>query len=90
MHLTYAKMLAIVVHENMKLGDNTLNNERLALVNTKFQPKYLRIVALILLPYNVALILLPYNISIILKLKGHMKGRLILKILDFKKIYRAV
>ena len=27
MHLTYAKMLAIVVHENMKLGDNTLNRE---------------------------------------------------------------
>ena len=76
MHLTYAKMLAIVVHENMKLGDNTLNNERLALVNTKFQPKYLRIVALILLPYN---------ISIILKLKGLMKGRLILRILNFKK-----
>ena len=40
MHLTYAKMLAIVVHENMKLGDNALNNERLALVNTKFQLKY--------------------------------------------------
>ena len=40
MHLTYAKMLAIVVHENMKLGDNTLNNERLTLVNTKFLPKY--------------------------------------------------
>ena len=36
MHLTYAKMLAIVVHENMKLGDNTLNNETLTLVNTKF------------------------------------------------------
>ena len=29
-------MLAIVVHENMKLGDNTLNNEKLTLVNTKF------------------------------------------------------
>ena len=38
--LQYAKMLAIAVHENMKLGDNTLNNERLTLVNTKFQPKY--------------------------------------------------
>ena len=36
MQLKYAKMLAIVVHENMKLGDNTLNNERLSLVNTKF------------------------------------------------------
>ena len=40
MYLTYAKLLAIVVHENMKLGDNTLNNEKLTLVNTKFQPKY--------------------------------------------------
>ena len=69
-------MLAIVVHENMKLGDNTLNNERLTLVNTKFQPKYYRIVALILLPYN---------ISIILKLKGHIKARLILRILNFLK-----
>ena len=76
MHLTYAKLLAIVVHENMKLGDNTLNNERLTLVNTKFLPKYWRIVALILLPYN---------ISIILKLKGHIKGRLISRILIFLK-----
>ena len=66
MHLTYAKMLAIVVHENMKLGDNTLNNERLTLVNTKLLTKYVRIVALILLPYNV---------TKILKLKGHIKGR---------------
>ena len=76
MHLTYAKMLAIVVHENMKLGDNTPNNERLTLVNTKFKPKYVRIVALTLLPYNK---------SIILKLKGHIRGRLILRILNFKK-----
>ena len=76
MHLKYAKMLAIVVHENMKLGDNTLNNERLTIVNTKFLPKYWRIVALILLPYN---------ISIILKLKGHIKERLISRILNFKK-----
>ena len=76
MHLTYAKMLAIVMRENMKLGDNTLNNERLTFVNTKFLPKYWRIVALILLPYN---------ISIILKLKGHIKGRLISRILNFKK-----
>ena len=45
MHLTYAKMLAIVMRENMKLGDNTLNNERLTFVNTKFLPKYSRIVA---------------------------------------------
>ena len=40
MHLKYAKMLANVVHENMKLGDNTLNNERLSLVKTKFVTKY--------------------------------------------------
>ena len=76
MHLTYAKMLAIVMRENMKLGDNTLNNERLTFVNTKFLPKYWRIVALILLPYN---------ISIILKLKGHIKGMLISRILNFSK-----
>ena len=76
MHLTYAKMLAIVMRENMKLGDNTLNNERLTFVNTKFLPKYWRILALILLPYNV---------SIILKLKGHIKGRLISIILFFFK-----
>ena len=75
MHLEYAKMLAIVVHENMKLGHNTLNNERLTLVNTKFLPKYWRIVALILLPYN---------ISIILKLKGHIKERLTSRILIFQ------
>ena len=63
MHLTYAKMLAIVMRENMKLGDNTLNNERLTFTNTKFLPKY-------------------YNMSIILKLKGHIKGRLISRILS--------
>ena len=40
MHFTYVKMLAVVVHENMKLGDNTLNNDRLTLVNTKFQVNY--------------------------------------------------
>ena len=33
------KMLAIVVHENMKLGDNTLSNERLSFVNKKFRAK---------------------------------------------------
>ena len=53
------------MRENMELGDNTLNNERLTFI--------------------VALILLPYNISIILKLKGHMKGRLISRILFFFK-----
>ena len=76
MHLTYAEMLAIVMRENMNLGDNTLHNERLTFVNTKFLPKYWRILALILLPYN---------ISIILKLKGHIKGRLISRILIFLK-----
>ena len=40
MHLKYAKMLAIVVHKNMELGDNTLINERLSLVNTKFLTNY--------------------------------------------------
>ena len=29
MYLKYAKMIAIVLHENMKLADNTLSNERL-------------------------------------------------------------
>ena len=29
------QMLAIIVHENMKLGDNTLNNERLSFVKKK-------------------------------------------------------
>ena len=76
MHLTYAKIIAIVMRENMKLEDNTLNNERLTFVKTKFLPKYWRIVALILLPYN---------ISIILKLKGHIKGRFISRILIFFK-----
>ena len=76
MHLTYAKMLAIVMCENMKLGDNTVNNERLTLVKTKFLPKYWRIGAVILLPYNK---------SIILELKGHIKGMLISRILNFKK-----
>ena len=40
MHLKHAKMVAIVVHGNMRLGDNTLNNERLSLVNTNFLTKY--------------------------------------------------
>ena len=60
----------------MKLGDNTLNNERLSLLMTKLPIKNYPIVALILLPYN---------ISIILKLKGHIKGRLISRILNFLK-----
>ena len=48
-----------------------LNNERVSLVNAKLLTKHQRIVALILLPYN---------ISIIQKLKGHIKGRLISRI----------
>ena len=40
MHLTYAKMLPVVMRKNMKLGDNNLNNERVTFVNTKFLPKY--------------------------------------------------
>ena len=48
-----------------------LNNEMVSLVNTKLLTKHQRIVALILLPYN---------ISIIQKLKGHIKGRLISRI----------
>ena len=75
MHLTSAKMLAIVMQENKKRGDNTLNNERLTFVNTKFLTKYWRIVAFILLPYN---------LSIILKLKGNIK-RLLSRILFFEK-----
>ena len=30
MHLKYAEVLVIVLHQNMKLGDNTQNNERLS------------------------------------------------------------
>ena len=33
-------MLAIVVHEKMELGDNTLNTQKLSLVNTKLLTKY--------------------------------------------------
>ena len=39
MHLTCAEMSAIVVHENMKLEEDTLNNERLSLVNKKLRTK---------------------------------------------------
>ena len=47
-------LLVTVVDVKMKLGDNALNNERLTFVSTKFLLKYWRIVALILLPYNVS------------------------------------
>ena len=39
MHLTYAKMLAIVMRENMKLGDNTLNKKMLVTAVAQSQPK---------------------------------------------------
>ena len=67
-------LLVTAIHVKMKLGDNTLNNERLSLVMTKLPIKNYPVVALILLPYN---------ISIILKLKVHIKGRLISRILKF-------
>ena len=69
-------LLVTAVHVKMKLGDNALNNERLSLVMTRLPIKKYRIVAVILLPYNV---------STILKLKGHIKGRLISRILNFLK-----
>ena len=37
MHFKYAKMLAVVIWRH---GDNTLNNERVSLVNTKFLTKH--------------------------------------------------
>ena len=40
MNLKYAKMLAIVVYEKMKLVDNTLNNQKHSLVNSKLLIKY--------------------------------------------------
>ena len=50
MHLTYAQMLAIAVHENMKLGDNTFNN-----VN-KISDNLLANRRLYLLPHNKSII----------------------------------
>ena len=63
-------LLVTAVYVKMKLGDNTFNNERLPLVKTKLAIKNWRIVALLLLPYN---------ISIIVKLKGNIKDGLSLK-----------
>ena len=63
-------LLVTAVYVKMKLGDNTFNNERLPLVKTKLAIKNWRIVALLLLPYN---------ISIIVKLKGHIKDGFSLK-----------
>ena len=39
--MKYAKMQAIVVHENLKFGDNTLNNERLSHCEHKISDKLL-------------------------------------------------
>ena len=41
MHLKCAKMLAIILHENMKLGDNSLSNERLSSCKHKIFDKIL-------------------------------------------------
>ena len=60
----------------MKLGDNALNNDRLSLVKTKLPIKNSRIVALILLPYN---------ISKTLRVKGFLKRRFISIISIFLK-----
>ena len=76
MQLKYSKMLGIVLHENMKLEDNTLSNKRLSSCKHPIFDKILVNCS----PYFAA-----YNTSMILKLKGHIKGRLILKILNFKK-----
>ena len=53
-------MLGIVVYKNMKLEDNTLNNERLSLLNRKFATKKSELQSL----FNC----LNYKLSIILKL----------------------
>ena len=53
-----------------------LNNEKISLVSTKFPTKKLRIVALILLSYK---------LSVILKLKDHIKLRLISRISSYLK-----
>ena len=50
-------LLVTAVHVKMKLGDNFLNNKRLLLLMTKLPIKNQRIVALVLLPYNISIIL---------------------------------
>ena len=62
----------------MKLGDNTFNNDRLSLVMTKLPIKKLTNCS----PYFTDL-----NIPIILKLKGNIKGRLISRIINLKKLF---
>ena len=61
------KCYLLLFHENMKLGDNTLNKEGLSLVNTKLPMKKIANCS----PYFT----LPYNMSMILRLKGHLKKR---------------
>ena len=68
---SFAHLYCIVIYCCWRENDNTLNNERLSLVMTKLPIKN----------YGIeALVLLPYNMSIILKLKSHIKGRLISRI----------
>ena len=72
-------MLATVVHENMKLGDNTLNNETCKHENKKTKKRI------------VAQILPPYKLSIISRLESQIKRRSISRIsIFFKNIYLAV
>ena len=66
-------MLAIVMRENMKLGDNTLNNERLTFVN-KISAKILANCS----PYFTALQYINY-----LETKRSYKGKVNLKNLKF-------
>ena len=75
MHLTYAKMLAIVMRENMNLGDNTLNNERLTFVN-KISAKILANFS----PYFTALQYINH-----LETKGAYKRKVYLKNINFFK-----
>ena len=76
MHLTYAKMLAIVVHENMKLGDNALNNETARTCKHKISAKILANCS----PYFNALLYINN-----LETKRSYKRKANLKNLKFKK-----
>ena len=83
MHLTYANMLAVVVHENIKLGDNTLNNEREA------HTRKHKISAKILANCSAYFTALQYINN--LETKRSNKRKVNLKNLNFfLKIYRAV
>ena len=69
-------MPAIVMRENMKLGDNTLNDERLTFVNTKISAKILANCS----PYFTALQYINH-----LETKGSYKRKVNLKNLKFFK-----